>query len=55
MTNNEIIANLIAGLSRKIEWRMAEMDETYAEAKAKVAEQSVAGPAAWEKLDAIFN
>lgn len=55
MTNNQIIANLVSSLSRKIEWRMSEMEETYSEAKAKIAEQSVAGPAVWEKLDSIFN
>lgn len=55
MTNTEIIANLVAGLVNKIDWRMTEMGEAYAEAKAKVAEQSVAGPAVWAKLDAIFN
>lgn len=54
MTNTQIIASLVNKLTSKIEWRMAEMGETYAEAKSKVSEQSVAGPAVWEKLDAIY-
>jgi hypothetical protein len=54
MTNAQIIANLFASRARKIEWRMAEFGESYAEAKSKVAEQSVAGPVVWEKLDAAF-
>lgn len=55
MTNNQIIASMVEKLSRKIEWRINEMGDTYEQAKLKVAEQSVAGPAVWEKLDAIFN
>jgi len=55
MTNQQIAEILVAKLSRQIEHRMAEMKESYSEAKAKVAESSVAGPAVWQILDSKFN
>lgn len=54
MTNVQIIEALVEKLGKKIEWRMAEFGDTYAQAKAKISEESVAGPAVWSVLDARF-
>lgn len=54
MTNSQMITSLVASLAKKIAWRMTEMGDTYAEAKEKVAEASVAGPAVWKILDEQF-
>ena len=54
MKNSEIIAKLVKQISDKIEFRMRDLGNSYEEAKAIVSEQSVAGPAVWAQVDAIF-
>lgn len=54
MTNTQIIANLVHSLARKIEHRMVELGDSYEAAKATVSANSVAGPAVWAELDAMF-
>jgi hypothetical protein len=55
MTNSQLIAHMVASTSREIEHRMKGFGDTYAEARAKVKDQTCAGPAVWEKIDATFN
>jgi hypothetical protein len=55
MTNSQIIEKLSSQLIKKIEWRMADLGENYATAKAKVQQDSVAGPAVWAVVDSKFN
>jgi len=54
MTNYEIKIQLFKKVSRVIEWRMNEMQETYVQAKVIAKENSVAGPAVWEMLDKTY-
>lgn len=55
MTNAEIVRILVNKLSLKIESRMSFFDETYAQAKAKVSADTVAGSAVWEIIDAKYK
>lgn len=52
--NRQIIEAFVAKLSRRIEWRIADFGETYAQAKEYIQKESVAGPAVWAELDALF-
>lgn len=54
MKNSESVAKLVRQISDKIEFRMADLGNSYEEAKAIVSEQSIAGPAVWAEVDAIF-
>lgn len=53
--NNAIIAQqLAAKLRRIINWRMNEMGDDYAKAKAYAMRDSIAGPLVWDMLDAEY-
>lgn len=54
MNNQQIIEALVAKLTSRIQHRMEMMEVSYAEAKAYVADSSVAGPAVWKILDEKF-
>ena len=54
MTNAQIIESMVSKLSKKIEWAMTEIGETYAQAKARVMRNSCAGSSVWAALDAKY-
>lgn len=54
MTNAQIIDTLAKKLIKQIAFRMAEMGESYDQAKAVAMSSSVAGPAVWAVVDAHF-
>ena len=53
--NNAIIAKqLAAKLRRIVNWRIDEMGDTYAQAKAYAMRDSIAGQLVWDMLDAEY-
>lgn len=55
MNNQQIIETLVKKLSRTIEWRMGDFEESYKEAKEYAQKTSVAGSAVWDILDEKYK
>ncbi len=54
MTNKEIKEKFVKDLTKRLQWRIETFEESYAQAKVKVKNDTCAGVVVWAELDQIF-